>query len=87
MDLAYKALTEFPESPLKIKLAGHFLDLAKQFEPETRMLPQSEVSDKSIWSDIQSLVKQCEALQCQTTNPASTTSTNNVIHSQRLKHR
>lgn len=87
LDVAYKALTEFPESPLKIKLAGHFLDLAKQFEPETRMLPQSEVSDKSVWSGIHNLMEKCEALQCQTTKPASTASTNNVIHSQRLKHR
>ncbi len=87
LDVAYKSLTELPESSLRTKKIEQFLSMAKQFEPETRMLPQSEVSDKSIWSDIQALVKKGEALQCQTTNPASTASTNNVIHSQRLKHR
>lgn len=84
LEMAYQMLAQLPDATKRHQLADRFLDLAKQFEPETRMLPQSDVSDKSIWSDIQTLVTQCEALPRPTVSN-SAANTNNAIRSQRIK--
>ncbi len=87
LESAYQALAQLDDPAKRDHQVDQFLGLAKQFEPETRMLPQSEVSDKSIWSDIYNLMEKCEALrQCQAaSNSVSTAGTNKAIRSQRIK--
>ncbi|MDD5278721.1 hypothetical protein [Acidithiobacillus sp.] len=66
MKAALWSLEKIQESPARNKLIEAFMDVARQFEPETRMLPVSDVLDKSMWSSINSLLMKCEKMLLKT---------------------